>query len=66
MHRQQQYACSLESVQGYLKGYANLEFYKGVFPVSAKGVPEARYAFAHFDVDLYDGTLPASNTFIPA
>jgi hypothetical protein len=27
VHREQQYACSLESVQNYLKGYSNLEFH---------------------------------------
>jgi O-methyltransferase len=65
VHREQQYACSLESVQNYLKGYSNLEFHKGIFPKSAKGVPEAQYAFAHFDVDLYEGTLGCLEYFYP-
>ena len=65
VHRERQYACSLESVQDYLKGYSNLEFYKGNFPESAKGTPEAQYAFAHFDVDLYEGTLGCLEYFYP-
>ncbi len=65
VHRAHQYACSLEAVQDYLKGYPNLEFYQGIFPESAKGVPEAQYAFAHFDVDLYEGTLGCLKYFYP-
>ncbi|MGE0606284.1 MAG: TylF/MycF/NovP-related O-methyltransferase [Pirellulales bacterium] len=65
VHREHQYACSLESVQKYLKGYPNLEYYKGIFPDSAKGVKEAQYAFAHFDVDLYEGTLGCLEYFYP-
>jgi O-methyltransferase len=65
VHRQNQYMCSLESVQDYLKQYKNLSFYKGVFPESTQGVPEAQYAFAHFDVDLYDGTLACLEYFYP-
>lgn len=65
VHREHQYSCSLESVQEYLKGYSNLEYYKGIFPDSAKGVKEAQYAFAHFDVDLYEGTLGCLQYFYP-
>lgn len=65
VHREHQYACSLESVREYLNGYSNIEFYKGVFPESAKGVPEAQYAFAHFDVDLCEGTLGCLEYFYP-
>ena len=65
VHREHQYTCSLESVQAYLKGYSNLEYYKGIFPDSTKGVPEAQYSFAHFDVDLYDGTLGCLQYFYP-
>ena len=39
VHREQQYACSLESVQNYLQGYSKIEFYKGIFPASAKASP---------------------------
>ena len=65
VHREQQYACSLESVQNYLQGYSKIEFYKGIFPESARGAPEAQYSFAHFDVDLYEGTLGCLEYFYP-
>ena len=65
VHREGQYACSLESVQEYLKDYDNLEFHKGIFPDSAVGVDEPEFAFAHFDVDLYAGTLACLEFFYP-
>lgn len=63
VHRVSQYACSLDSVQEYLRGYDNLLFHKGIFPESTRDVPDARYAFCHFDVDLYDGTLACLRYF---
>lgn len=65
VHRTGQYACSLESVSKYLEGYPNVTFHKGIFPESTKDVPEAQYAFAHFDVDLYDGTKACLEYFYP-
>ncbi len=65
VHRNGQYACSLESVQNYLKDYQNVHFHQGLFPDSAADVPEAKYSFVHFDVDLYDGTLACLNYFYP-
>lgn len=65
VHRENQYASSLESVREYLKGYSNLHFHQGVFPESARNLPETQYAFAHFDVDLYDGTLACLRYFYP-
>ena len=65
VHREGAYACSLESVKGYLAGYENVEFYKGLFPASAVDAPEAKYCFAHFDVDLYEGTLGCLEYFYP-
>ena len=32
VHAENQYTCSLESVQSYLQGYPNVHFYKGLFP----------------------------------
>ncbi|MBC8875427.1 MAG: class I SAM-dependent methyltransferase [Planctomycetes bacterium] len=57
VHRTGQYACSLESVREYLQGYPDVHFHKGLFPESAEGVEETTYAFAHFDVDLYESTM---------
>jgi hypothetical protein len=65
VHAKGQYACSLEAVEAYLSEYEGLEFYKGVFPDSTAGVQEATYAFVHFDVDLYEGTLGCLEYFYP-
>jgi hypothetical protein len=65
VHRENQYACSMASVQQYLQGYGNLSFHKGIFPDSARGVPEGRYSFCHFDVDWYEGTLGCLEYFYP-
>jgi O-methyltransferase len=65
VHKKGQYAASLESVQDYLKGYKNVYWYKGLFPDSAVNVPDDKFAFAHFDVDLYEGTKACLEYFYP-
>lgn len=65
VHRVAQYACSLESVQEYLRGYDQVYFHPGLFPDSARDVEESQYAFVHFDVDLYAGTLACLEYFYP-
>jgi hypothetical protein len=65
VHRVGQYACSLESIQEYLRGHDQVYFHKGIFPDSARDVEESRYAFVHFDVDLYEGTLACLEYFYP-
>ena len=65
VHREHQYTCTLDNVRQYLAAYPNLHFYKGVFPESAAGVPEEKYCFAHFDVDLYEGTKACLEYFYP-
>ncbi|HET6882938.1 MAG TPA: TylF/MycF/NovP-related O-methyltransferase [Pirellulales bacterium] len=65
VHRESLYACGLESVQAYLADYEQVYFHKGVFPDSAKDVDENEYAFVHFDVDLYEGTLACLEYFYP-
>ncbi|MDO4627583.1 MAG: TylF/MycF/NovP-related O-methyltransferase [Planctomycetia bacterium] len=67
VHRLKQYACSLESVSGYLKEFPNVHFVKGLFPDSAEGIiPEdEKFAFAHIDVDLYEGTLAGIRYLYP-
>jgi O-methyltransferase len=65
VHRVAQYACSLESVRAYLEGYDQVFFHKGLFPESARDVEESQYAFVHFDVDLYEGTLACLEYFYP-
>jgi hypothetical protein len=63
VHREGQYACSMPAVKEYLNGYPNITFHQGVFPESTKTVSESRYAFCHFDVDLYEGTLACLRYF---
>ena len=65
MHRDNQYAFSLEAVKEYLQGYDNLHFHKGLFPKSAEGLEDMPYAFAHFDVDLYESTRACLEYFYP-
>ncbi len=67
VHNLKQYACSLESVSDYLKEFPNVHFVKGFFPNSAEGViPEdEKFAFAHIDVDLYEGTLEGIRYLYP-
>jgi len=65
VHREKQYACSLESVQDYLKDYEDVHFHKGLFPDSAKDLEEQQFCFAHFDVDLYEGTKGCLEYFYP-
>ncbi|MCA9241112.1 MAG: class I SAM-dependent methyltransferase [Planctomycetales bacterium] len=65
VHRTGEYACSLANVQNYLGAYDNVSYHKGVFPDSAREVPEQEYAFVHFDVDLYEGTLACLEYFYP-
>ncbi len=62
------YACSREAVEGHLKRWPNISYYQGIFPDSIQGneeVANARFAFAHFDVDLYEGTLGCLEFFYP-
>ena len=65
VHRENQYACSLENIQEYLQEYDNVHFHKGIFPDSAADVPEQTYCLAHFDVDLYEGTKGCLEYFYP-
>jgi len=66
VHRKRQYACSLESVQDYLKGYSTSSSNKGNFPESAKGTPEPNMRLHTLDVDLYEGHWAAWSTSIRA
>jgi O-methyltransferase len=60
-----QYACSLGSVQEYLRNYANLQFYKGLFPNTAAPAADRNFCFVHIDVDLYTSTLACLEFFYP-
>jgi O-methyltransferase len=65
VHAEKEYACSLESVQAYLKDYENARYYKGLFPESADGMVETTFSFVHCDVDLYESTLACLRYFYP-
>jgi O-methyltransferase len=65
VHRPKQYACSLESVRGYLAKYADVVYYKGCFPETAGPIEGLRFSFAHFDVDLYESTRACLEFFYP-
>jgi O-methyltransferase len=65
VHRENQFACSLESVQAYLREYSGVVFHVGRFPESATGLEERRFSFAHFDVDLYESTRGCLEWFYP-
>lgn len=70
LYKREQYAAGVESVGNYLRDYPNVHLHKGLFPDSALGVEdpdfiEAQFAFAHFDVDLYQSTLACLEYFYP-
>jgi O-methyltransferase len=65
IHDENQYACSLESVQTYLKDYPNVRFYKGLFPQTAGPITDRTFSFVHCDVDLYESTLGCLQFFYP-
>ena len=65
VHQPNQYACSLESVRGYLAKYEDVVYYKGRFPDTAGPVEGLQFSFAHFDVDLYESTRACLEFFYP-
>ena len=65
VHRESQYACSLESVKSYLSSYKNVSFYKGIFPDSSGPIEKSALHSRNFDVDLYEGTLACLKFFYP-
>lgn len=59
-----QYSCSQESVQQYL-GDLDVEFHKGIFPLTADAVADKTFSFVHLDLDLYEGTMASLQFFYP-
>ena len=62
--KKHQYRFTIEEVQSYLKG-DNLRFYKGLFPETAKGLSDTKFAFVHLDADLYESTKAGLEWFYP-
>jgi hypothetical protein len=60
-----QYLSSLEYIQGLLKGFPNIYFYKGLFPTTAGPVSQKKFSFVHLDVDLYESTKNSLEFFYP-
>lgn len=58
---------SLDFVKDVLKGYSNVEFYKGVFPdtLTPRLLNDVRYSFVNLDVDLYRSTADCLEYFYP-
>lgn len=63
VHVNGQYACSLDSVRSYLRGYGNVHFHQGRFPDGSSKIENDRFSFVHFDVDLYQSTLDCLRFF---
>jgi O-methyltransferase len=53
---------TIDEVKMYLAGY-NCEYKVGIFPETAKGLEDKRFAFVNLDVDLYKSTLDCLNWF---
>lgn len=64
-NKTRQYACSLESVQDYLREFENVHYYKGLFPDTADPILDKTFSFVHLDVDLYESTLACLEFFYP-
>ncbi len=61
-----EYACSLDSVRSYLRSYAGITFYEGLFPETAAPISNHhRFSFVHIDVDLYESTRSCLEFFYP-
>ena len=56
---------SYEKVKNYLKDYAYVYFYKGIFPYTAEPIHDKRFSFVHLDADLYLSTLDSLKFFYP-
>lgn len=58
---------SLEAVREYLRPFPKVEFYRGRFPESARGLAATpiRFSFVHLDVDLYESTKAGLAFFYP-
>lgn len=64
-HREHQYTASLEKVQALLSPFPGVSIYKGRFPETSGPIEDLTFSFAHFDVDLYQGTLDCLEFFYP-
>ena len=54
---------SVDKVQKYINGNANLRFKSGFFPDTTEGLETEKFALVHLDADLYAPTIEALNFF---
>ncbi|MFY0606676.1 MAG: class I SAM-dependent methyltransferase [Cyclobacteriaceae bacterium] len=54
-----------EDVEVFIGGNDNLQFRKGYFPDTTKGLESETFALVHIDADLYEPTKSALNFFYP-
>lgn len=55
----------LAAVEELLAPFADVRFHPGIFPHSAAGLGDMRFAFVHLDLDLPEGTRDALEFFYP-
>ena len=63
--KERQFAVDEQSVRKYLSAFSNVHLLRGVFPGSAKDLPETTFGFVHLDADLYATTLQGLRHFWP-
>ncbi len=56
---------SLESVQAYLSDCPNVVFHPGLFPETARGLEDLRFAYVYVDVDIYRSVRDCLEFFYP-
>ncbi|SMO82768.1 O-methyltransferase [Saccharicrinis carchari] len=56
---------SQKQVENYIKGNHKVKIFKGIFPETAKGIGNEKFAFVHLDADLYQSTLDGLQFFYP-
>jgi O-methyltransferase len=56
---------TLDAVRAVVSELANVELVQGVFPASAAGLKDLRFAFVHLDLDWYRSTRDALEWLLP-
>lgn len=64
-HRPGEWACPLPEVKYALRDCENVRFHAGLFPHTAQGLEDVRFAFVHLDADLYASTFEGLAWFWP-
>ena len=59
------FTATLERVKSSLAGYDGVHYHPGLFPETAKGLENRRFALLHLDVDLEESTEAGLRFFYP-